>query len=316
MKKQLLIAAVAATMTSAAMADISISGSAKTNYINTDSATETSDTNAFSTEIDLGIAGSTGGSGVVVNLQSKNSGDNDDFDVQDSYVTSSVGDINIKAGSWRGLHNLLEDGDATSANRFKAWTTVGGVTITFEDASSTAAKGESIKLEGSVAGAALSHKMSNDGAGVDTTDSSISGSIAGVSIAYRSIDSDTANTDTESLQVSTEMNGITATYAMVDSEGTGNSITMDGFLGDISGVSEAEGFGIKTSMAGNTIQIKSIDVSTAASGAGADDSYTKFYVTRPLASGATFEAIYSDKDAASGSTADSKTLDLELAVKF
>ncbi len=32
MKKQLLIAAVAATMTSAAMADISISGNAKLNY--------------------------------------------------------------------------------------------------------------------------------------------------------------------------------------------------------------------------------------------------------------------------------------------
>ena len=32
MKKQLLIAAVAATMTSAAMADISITGAAKVNY--------------------------------------------------------------------------------------------------------------------------------------------------------------------------------------------------------------------------------------------------------------------------------------------
>jgi len=313
MKKQLLIAAVAATMTSAAIADISISGSSKMNYTNTDSATEASDTNAFSVETNLGVVGKNGDTSVTVNFQTKNAADNAGLDTQDAYFQSKIGDVAVKAGNWRGSHNLLEDGDATSVGKFEASTTVGGVTIKYADQNDAA---ESITLSGSVSGVALSHKMTNDGAGVDTTDTSISASISGVNAAYRSISVDGANNDKESIQVSTEVNGITATYASVDMEGTGNSISMDGYLGDLSGVSEAQGFGISTSVAGNKVAVKAIDVNTNASGTGTDDSYTKIVVTRPLASGATFEATYTDKDAAAGSTSDTKTLDLELAVKF
>jgi len=320
MKKQLLIAAVAATMTSVAMADISITGSAKANYLNTDSATEASDTNTFSSEINLGIKGTNGGSGVVVNLQSKNQADQADgtatsrgFDIQDSYITSSVADVNVQVGSWRGSHNLLEDGDTTTANKFKASSTIAGVTVTYEDGSATAAAGESLKLAGEVSGVALSHKMSNNGSGVDTTDTSVSGTIAGVSMAYRSIEVDGANNDKESFQISTEMNGITATYAAIDSEGTGTAITSDGYLGDISAY-KADGFGISTAVAGNTVAIKSISKKVLSMTA-VDTDVTQVVVTRPLASGATFEATYTDTDNVTG-TADTKVLDLELAVKF
>jgi len=314
MKKQLLIAAVAASMTSVAMADISISGSTKINYTNVDSSTEINDSNAFTTEINLGVVGSTGDTSVVVNLQTKDQADGAAFDIQDSYVTTSVGDINIKAGAWRGSHNLLEDGDTTTSSKIEVSTTVGGVTITFADAD---ASGESVKVAGTIAGVAISHKMGSvTASNSDYTDTSVSGSLSGVNVAYRSKETDGADNDIESLEVSTEMSGITATYAMVDSEGAGKAISMDGYLGDLATVSEASGFGIKTVVAGNTVQIKSIDVSTAANGAGADDSYTKFVVTRAMASGATFEATYTDKDAALGSASDSKTLDLELAVSF
>jgi len=327
MKKQLLIAAVAATMTSVAMADISITGSAKANYLNTDSATEASDTNTFSSEINLGIKGTNGGSGVVVNLQSKNQADQADgtatsrgFDIQDSYITSSVADVNVQVGSWRGSHNLLEDGDTTTANKFKASTTIGGVTVTVEDGSSTAATGESIKLSGDVAGVSISHKMSNDGAGTDTADTSISGSFSGVNAAYRSIDKDGSNNDKESFEISTTVSGMTLTYASIDVEGAdadvtnANAIDTDGFFGDYEDVASADGFGVKTSVAGNTVQLKSYSIFDEAN--TTEDDYTKVVVTRPLASGATFEATYTDQDAAAGSTSDKKTLDLELAVKF
>ena len=313
MKKQLLIAAVAATMTSVAMADISINGSSKMNYTNTDSATEASDTNLFSLETNLGIVGKNGDTAVTVNFQTKNAADNAGLDTQDAYLTSKIGDVAVKAGNWRGSHNLLEDGDATAVGKFEASATFGGVTIKYADQNNAA---ESITLSGSVSGVALSHKMTNNGAGVDTTDSSISGSVSGVTAAYRTISVDGANNDKESLQISGDVANMTVTYASVDMEGTGNTISMDGYLGDLEGVSEAQGFGISTSVAGNTVAVKSIDVNTNASGTGTDDQYTKVVVTRPLASGATFEATYTDKDAASGSTADSKTLDLELAVKF
>jgi hypothetical protein len=319
MKKQLLIAAVAATMTSVAMADISITGSTKINYTNTDSATESLDTNAFSSEINLGVVGTSGDTTVNVNLQTKNTGDqssafvadtSNGFDIQDAYVTTSVGDFTIKTGSIRGAHNLLEDGDATSANKFKVSTSVAGVGISYEH---NAGGQEKIGLSGEVSGVALAHKMYNDGAGVDTTDTSVSTTLQGVSIAYRAINTDGANNDIDSLEVSGDAAGVTFTYASIDSEGTGTTITSDGFLGDIESM-EADGFGIKTVVAGNTVQIKSI--SHRASAGAVDTDLTKFVVTRALASGATFEAIYTDTDAAAGSTSDTKVLDLELAVKF
>jgi hypothetical protein len=310
MKKQLLIAAVAATMTSVAMADISITGSTKINYLNTDSVTESSDTNTFSSEINLGVVGTSGDTTVTVNLQTKNGGDNAAFDIQDAYVTTSVGDFTIKTGSIRGSHNLLEDGDATSANKFKVSTTVAGVGISYEHNSGSQ---EKIGFSGEVSGVALSHKMYNDGAGVDTTDTSISTTLQGVSIAYRAINTDGANNDQESLLVSGDAAGVTFTYASMDTEGTGSAVAGDGYLGDITAY-EADGFGIKTSVAGNTVQVKSISAKLASSTA-VDTDYTKFVVTRALASGATFEAIYTDTDNVSG-TADTKTLDLELAVKF
>jgi len=314
MKKQLLIAAVAATMTSAAIADISITGSAKANYLNTDSKVIANNSNTFSSEINLGIKGTNGGSGVVVNLQSKNSADDDDFDVQDSYVTSSIADVAVQMGSWRGAHNLLEDGDTTTANRFKATTTIAGVTVTYEDGSSTAAKGESIKLAGEVSGISVSHKMYNNGSGVDETDTSVSGSLGGVNVAYRTIDSDTNASDKDSLEVSYEMNGVTLTYAEFGSDSANTSdITSDGSLGDIDAV-DAQGFMVSTAMAGNTIKLRTVDTKVGAHTNG-ENTINSIIVTRPLASGATFEATYTDTDL-TGTGEDKTTLDLELAVKF
>ena len=314
MKKQLLIAAVAATMTSAAIADISITGSAKANYLNTDSKVIANNSNTFSSEINLGIKGTNGGSGVVVNLQSKNSADDDDFDVQDSYVTSSIADVAVQMGSWRGAHNLLEDGDATTANRFKATTTIAGVTVTYEDGSSTTTKGESIKLAGEVSGISVSHKMYNNGSGVDETDTSVSGSLGGVNVAYRTIDSDTNASDKDSLEVSYEMNGVTLTYAEFGSDSANTSnITSDGSLGDIDAV-DAQGFMVSTAMAGNTIKLRTVDTKVGAHTNG-ENTINSIIVTRPLASGATFEATYTDTDL-TGTGEDKTTLDLELAVKF
>ncbi len=62
MKKQLLIAAVAATMTSAAFADISLTGSMKVNYKNTD--TNGSPVDTVTQEGDLVITGTNGGTKV------------------------------------------------------------------------------------------------------------------------------------------------------------------------------------------------------------------------------------------------------------
>ena len=70
MKKQLLIAAVAATMGTAAIADISISGAAKVNWTDTDyTAAATADTNTINHDVDWTIAGKSGDTGVSATFQ-------------------------------------------------------------------------------------------------------------------------------------------------------------------------------------------------------------------------------------------------------
>jgi len=313
MKKQLLIAAVAASMTSVAMADISIAGSAKMNYLNTDSTTIANNANTFSTEINLGITGKSGDTSVVVNLQTANQADNDVFDIQDSYMSSSVAGVAVKAGNWRGGNNLLEDGDATGLGKFEATYAISGVTVTYTDQTG-AANGESIKFAGEVAGVAVSHKMFNDGAAVDTTDTSVSGSFGGVNVAYRSIDSDTNTSDKDSLEISTEVQGMTLTYAQFDTDAaTTASVTSNGALGDIDGV-EAAGFSIATTIAGNAVKFRTVDTKVGAHTNG-DNTINTVIVTRALASGATFEATYTDTDL-TGAGEDTKKLDLELSVSF
>jgi hypothetical protein len=64
MKKQLLIAAVAATMTSAAMADISITGGMKVNYKSIETAGVNA--NSISHETDLQVTGKSGATTVYI----------------------------------------------------------------------------------------------------------------------------------------------------------------------------------------------------------------------------------------------------------
>ena len=313
MKKQLLIAAVAATMATASMADISITGGAKINYTNVDSETNSSDTNTFKHDVDLTIAGKSGATAVSVTVANQHDGDEgaagrdttttSALSVENVTVSSKIGDVNVKMGQWAGSDTLLSNG-SRSAGKFSADTTVGGVKIQFEDQNDALS---SVTLSGTVAGAAISHEIWSN-----KTDSKISGTVAGVTGTYRSIDADAANSDAESLELSYETNGVTLSYVDVDVDGTG-TVSSDTWLGTVSAINEASGFGASTSIAGNTVAVKSYDIKTSST--ASDDSYTKVVVTRPLASGATFEATYTDLDSAT-SGSDSETLDLELAVKF
>jgi len=308
MKKQLLIAAVAASMTSVAMADISISGSAKANYLNTDSTTAANDGNDFSTEINVSLTGKTGDTSVVVDLQNKNSLTG--MTIKNSYVASNIGGVAVKMGNWRGGNNLLEDGDTTGIGKFEASYTMSGVTATYTDQTDA---NETIKFSGEIAGVAVSHKMYSLNA-IDTTDTSVSGSFGGVNVAYRSIDSDTNTSDKDSLEVSTEVQGMTLTYGSWDTDSaTTDNVTSNGSMGDIDGV-EGAGFSIATTVAGNSIKLRTVDTKLDAHTNG-DNTTNTFIVTRALASGATFEATYTDTDL-TGAGEDTKKLDLELAVSF
>ena len=275
MKKQLLIAAVAASMTSVAMADISISGSSKANVVD----------GATAIEADLNITGKSGDSSVVANLSL------DTNTYEDLYMTSSFEGVNIKVGNYRSGKSEL-DVTTAATSRYNLSTTMGGVSVAYE----ATAAAHDLTLGGSVAGVSLKHKMKSN----DDTETWVSGSISGIDMAWNQEHTNTGNTNDTAITVSTAMNGVTATYVKLDTE---TAVKTDGYVGKFTTTAgaTASALGLSTSVAGNTVTFKSIDNN------GADS--TKVIVNRALASGATFEATYTDTD-----TTD--TLDLELAVKF
>jgi len=319
MKKQLLIAAVAATMATVSIADVSITGGAKINFTNTDT-TGADSVNQFNHDIDFTLAGKNGDTSVSVTVANETTGatttTDTKFDVENAYVASKVMGANVKVGQWAGADSNMANG-TRSAGKFSADMTFSGVKVQFED-QSTGSK--SITLSGSVADVAVSHEMFQN----DDTDTTVSGSFGGVNAKYRSVkdDSDSANGDKRSFALSTEVNGITLSYNDVDVKGTGQT-SSDDWFGTFGGTctttselatcfNEASGFGVSTALAGNTVTLKSYDIKEIST--ATDDSYTKVVVNRPLAGGATFEMTYTDKDDAAGT--DVETLDLELAVKF
>ena len=316
MKKQLLIAAVAASMTSVAMADISISGAAKVNWTDTDyTAAGTADTNTINHDVDFTIAGKSGATTVSATFQTSGktvagsantpgAGTNNvtvtpkasvptsgGLITENVYLTTSIAGVNIKTGSYSSGDSMMSNGSRADG-KISLDTTISGIKVQFED-TDAAGNNSSVTVSGSVGDVAVSHEI------FDTkTDSKISGTFGGVTATFRSVDSDTDTKDMESTLVSTEVQGVTVTYADVDANDTHSS---DAFFGTVKSMTDASGFGLSGNVAGNGVTFKSYEIDSV--------DHTKFIVNRPLANGSTFEATIHDNGVAD-------IIDLELAVKF
>ncbi len=285
MKKQLLIAAVAASMTSVAMADISITGTATAN-INSVSGSDTT----YAQDLDLKITGKVGATTAVIDLETLSSLTG--MDVKNSYMTTSIGGANIKVGDWYGSDSLLGNGGNNNTEQLSVDYSMGGVKVQYEAEGAS----DSVTVSGTVGGVSISHEIFDA-----KTDTKFSGSAAGVAITYRKIDDDTDSKDASSLEVSTAVSGVTVSYAKVDRNAAGNS---DAFFGEFAGdnkFTDATGFALSTSVAGNKVTFKSLDIDNV--------DTNKVIVSRPMAGG-TFEATFADKDGAASS------VDLELKVSF
>ena len=324
MKKQLLIAAVAATMTTVSMADISITGGAKINYTNTDYELATkNDANAFNHDIDLKIVGQSGATKVVVVMadETNEATTANGFDLEDRYVSSSIGDVNVKVGSWDNGNDFVSD-SSRADGKFSANTTISGVKVVYDAANGTGVAttgNETVTVSGSMGGVNASYKQESTGEEIK-----LSTTVAGVSLAYHADNSDTANSDKSSIEVSGEVSGIKLAYVQIDAD-SATSIGGDSWAGDfevasadtgayqLSNDQDVTAIKVSTSVAGNTVAYTRTDVDGVAT---EDTSINKFVVTRPLASGATFEATYTDVSDDGSTTTDADILDLELAVKF
>jgi hypothetical protein len=313
MKKQLLIAAVAATMTSVAMADISIAGSAKANFTVVDFEDTQVNTNTISREMDLFITGKNGDTTVVMNIANDTLGAAG-LVTEDSYVATKLGDVAVKVGAWDNGNNALRASARTDAH-LAASTTLGGVTITYDGYGDAA--DDSVKLAADISGVAVSYKQLPTGEDID-----VSTTVGGVKVSYLALNRDTANTDRSVVEVSGSFNGVDIKVAQADAD-SGATIEGDTWMGDFEGNTsgaydltanqDVTSISLKTQVAGNTVEFRNSKIDGVS---GADTSFNKFIVTRPLANGTTFEATYTDLDDKASTTTDSSTLDLELAVKF
>jgi hypothetical protein len=323
MKKQLLIAAVAATMSVSAMADISIAGAAKVNYTTVDFNDTQLNTNKFSREMDLKITGKSGDTTVVMNFGNDTISGNDTtasaslgLRSEDTYVATSIEGVSLKVGAWDNGNNALR-ASSRGDNKLSASTTMGGVTITYDASTETASSklADTVKLSGDIAGVAVSYKSVDNG-----EDISVATTISGVKVSYLALNRDGTGKDRSVVEVSGSLGGVGVKFAAAEA-GTGDAIDGDSWMGDFEGASNAYALSngqdvtsieLSTTIAGNSVKFRNTDVDGVS---GSDMSFNKVIVTRALSNGTTFEATYTDLDD-SVATNDSQTLDLELAVSF
>ena len=316
MKKQIIAAAVAATLTSVAFADVSITGAMKANYKQTETG-GTNDNNV-TTEANLYVVGKTGDTVVHWEFDHDSAdGQGEDLDVEDQWMSTKVGDTKIKVGTWNGSDSILSADSARATGKWEVNQSVGGVSVTAEGSNPQAAGAHN----GNVSVTAATSVMDNNvSVKVENAQNQykISGSYAGVNYAYHTVSADAANSDKTSIQLGTTIAGIGVEYVAADADSSA-TITGDSWFGDVTAFNTAmtagddiQGVGLSTSIAGNKVTGKFF---TNEVDGGTDIDFTKLIITRPLAGGTTLEVVYTDEDA-SGSSSDKTTVDVELAVKF
>jgi hypothetical protein len=304
MKKQLLIAAVAATMTSAAMADISITGGMKVNYKNTDANGATTD--FVTQEADLLIKGTNGGT--TVHAEFSIDGNGADVKTEDIHLSTTIGDVSVKTGTWNGTDSIFAGNATRTTGNWILGTSVAGVAVSIEGDSGASATTTAFK--GDIAGVAATYKMKST-----SNELYLSGDVAGFAVAYGLIDADAASSDASYVTVSKEFNGVTVSFSDADAD-TGATIAGDtAAFGDAAAIGmtsgdDASSIKFSTSVAGTKVSARFVSVDAAS-----DFDVNTIQATRSLANGTTLEVTYTDTDKA-GSTNDKEVLDIELAVKF
>jgi hypothetical protein len=330
--KKLIAAAVATSVSAIAIADVSIGGNANYEYFSTTVGSDT--TYTADTEVNLNVKGKTGDTGVVLNIEFNNHGDvassagAGNVDVEDMYLTTKIGDIDVKAGHYASgttaLAGEIEAG-GRSTDKVTLSTNVGGWTIGYAVAESTTMQGDgaSVSASGTISGVKVQLKEQSDSA----TYVGVAGSLAGIDYRLENKDADAASADVFFGDISTKVGDMTVGYTVIDADSAGKITEGDsGILGlSVNGADSetlttrgitatgATQFRISAPMAGNTISAKigTIDDGIAA---GTDVDFTELKLTRKLASGATLNLIFDDYDSAAGET--TEVIELDLSVSF
>ena len=314
MKKQLLIAAVAATMGTAAMADISITGNAEYKYTHTDNSNTNATTNGATTEVNVKMKGSHGDTTVYLDQEFTLSGDADNaLDIENMYLKTKAGPLSVTAGNWAGSTSAntgeIKD-NARSSNKISVSAPAGPLKVGFWTTPGTGTS-DGFTISGSVAGVNIGLKEASN----QYTDINVSGEIAGVSYRLDNYDAEAATDDAFYGMVSKEFNGVTLTVNHIEAK-KGATLTeddgvFDAFDGDdvtykITRV--AAGMDI----AGNAVTVA---MQNSTEDNGADNDSVKVTAVRTLAAGMVVKGTFQSADNVTA-TGDTDTATLELDVSF
>jgi len=319
--KKLIAAAVAASLTSVAFADISITGSAKANY----KAKETdanATSNTVSTEHDIAITGKAGNTTVVTKIAGDDAAAG--FTIEDNYLTTSVGDVSVKVGDWDNGNNYLRESSRTN-NNLELGTSVGPVGVTYLSGHGNA--DDKITLKTDLQGVGVKYVTQ-----AKDEELVLSANVSGIGITYHADMNDTANTDKTSVEVTGKVGDMGVKYVNVDTDSLayfggdmfyGDWEHSDANPGTKTGLwyaqkgMDIQAIELSTAMAGNAVKFRHIAVDADDATTDANDrTINRLIVTRPLTSGATMEVMYTDAQETSDSAESYSELDVELSVKF
>ncbi len=312
MKKQLLIAAVAATMTSVAMADISISGSANVKMEGNELST--GGTNEYSSmNMDIDITGKSGNTSVHAHIDVDDAGtvgSTGSVVVDKLWMETAIGSVNVKAGDYSSCTGMVEAISAcsTTDNKIGLSTKVGDFTVGYTKDMNDSSAADSIGISGKIAGMSVKFKDVED----TSTNVAIAGDLAvgtGTGFYLEHMNKDAADSDTTVFAAHTMIGGAKVSFASLDADETGatgnngdirllgSSLIGDyhtSAYGSVSTMTDVKAMGVNFDMGGNNVNI--VVGSADTNGAVDDRDFKDVVVTRKLASGATLDVSYGVAD--------------------
>jgi hypothetical protein len=143
-------------------------------------------------------------------------------DIEDLYMTTAIGSVNVKAGDWSSCVGMVEGVQActTTNNSIALSTTVAGLTVGVSGSMSEDSNANSFSVSGKVAGLDFKIKDNEN----TYTNISVKGDVAvgtGTGFYVEQMSRDAADSDATLVAAHTVVNGVTLKAASYEADVTG-----------------------------------------------------------------------------------------------
>jgi hypothetical protein len=332
--KKLIAAAVATSVSAIAFADVSITGNANYEYFHKEDSGY--NTNYADMEINLSVKGKSGDTQVVANFEIDDHGTDGSttIDVEDTYLTTKIGDVNVKAGNFASSTTALggeidQGGRVTS--KIDLNTMIGSAKVGYAvgmDSTDTDVYGTdsaAVYAEMPIGGINFRIKDDSD----SYTIMGASGSFSGVDFRIEQKDNDSSATgDVLFYNVGTKLGDIDVSYAAIDADKTGavkegdsaifaQEMATDSDSTGKTGVDGVSQITLGTTVDGTALKVRVGELRGAAT--YKDASFSRIEASRTLASGAKLVVSYDDYEdtgVTTGAMSDTQLLEVDLSISF